>query len=293
MKNFLYKTLLICAPWIMLSSCDQMVSNVDVPDYHPKLVVFSYISPSDTIVTVVVKKSKAVFGTHTTDPETVTVSNATVVISDGQNSINLPYFENYHGEYTPAYIISQKDFPVVAGRTYHLHVTAPGGFDVTSECTVPDVPDNEVLITHIDSVQSFEEWDYQVGFEVKDRPGQTNYYRIFSDYKYIDPFTGQPSYNDIQLEIGDYFFRGNGEAGHSFSFLTKYFPVQNIGEDNFYVTLMATDENYYTFHKESELAGSGKNGPFQEPVILVSNIEGGLGLFAAYNRRIYSFLLKK
>jgi hypothetical protein len=293
MKRNIFHAFFVCISVCFFSSCEDMVTNVDVPDYKPKLVVFSYISPSDTLITVKVKKSVAVYGAQVQDPEEYTVTNATVVISDGEQSVTIPYFEHYNGEDVDAYIVSQQLFPIVAGRTYTMHVTSPGGFDVQSHCTVPEIPTNEVLIDKVDSIQNWDVWMYQVSLHLKDIQGKDNYYRVMADYLNIDPFTQEKYYQMVPFEIGDELLRDAGKDGDNFAYLTDHFSVTEIGEPNFFVTVLAVDENYYTFHKEADMAGTGDDGPFSEPVVLMSNIEGGLGLFAAYHKRVYPFTVTK
>ena len=124
MRNFIYIMRIVFLGMI-LNSCEQMVTNVDVPEYTPKLVVFSYISPADTLITVRVSKSKAVFGVNNNYASDI-VGDATVIISDGVTSRSIPFVENYNGYTAESYIISQHDYAIVEGKKYTLEVSSPG-----------------------------------------------------------------------------------------------------------------------------------------------------------------------
>ncbi len=277
----------------VFNACEDMVSNVSVPEYSPKLVVFSYISPSDSIITVKVKKSSPVFGTNTNNPETITVTDANVVISNGLNSKTIPYVSNYYNDFEGAYIISQRDFAIYAGQSYKLEVSSPGGFYVTSSCFVPAIPETEVAVDHVDSFDYGGIWVFRANFHFKDIPEIENYWRLSASRKAINPSTLQMEYYDVKFDIGDYLVSDAGKDGSNISYLTNEFEVINDGNPNFIIDLFAIDYQYYIFHKEADLAGDDYGNPFSEPVVMISNINGGLGLFSAYNKRTYSFNLSK
>jgi len=46
--------------------------------------------------------------------------------------------------------------------------------------------------------------------------------------------------------------------------------------------LLNVDVHYYKYHKS--LSSNNEDNPFAEPTLIYTNINGGLGVFAAYNK---------
>jgi hypothetical protein len=87
------------------------------------------------------------------------------------------------------------------------------------------------------------------------------------------------------------------DAGRTFSFkaeMLKFYssdyPPDNPGYtnesvDSIFVYVMQTDENYYLFHRSYENYFDYGDFLLEEGILIYSNIEGGLGVFAGYNRK--------
>lgn len=58
------------------------------------------------------------------------------------------------------------------------------------------------------------------------------------------------------------------------------------------VSLLHTDENYYRYHDAIARQDATIDNPFAEPVLIPTNINGGLGCFAGYNRSTVMIRLK-
>lgn len=56
--------------------------------------------------------------------------------------------------------------------------------------------------------------------------------------------------------------------------------------------LLHTDEHYFLYHRSVRNASYSQDNPFAEPVLVYTNVEGGLGVFAAYNRTTQVVKLK-
>jgi hypothetical protein len=50
------------------------------------------------------------------------------------------------------------------------------------------------------------------------------------------------------------------------------------------MTLLATDEPYYRYHDAIQRQDRAGDNPFAEPVLIPTNIQNGLGCFAAFNQ---------
>ena len=55
---------------------------------------------------------------------------------------------------------------------------------------------------------------------------------------------------------------------------------------------MSVDQAYYQFQEAVIRQRRSRNNPFAEPVLIPSNIDGGLGCFAGYNNAILTKTLK-
>ncbi|MDX5319932.1 MAG: DUF4249 family protein, partial [Bacteroidota bacterium] len=53
--------------------------------------------------------------------------------------------------------------------------------------------------------------------------------------------------------------------------------------------LMSLDEHLYKYQTTFDAAESAQDNPFAEPVIIYSNIEGGIGIFGGLNRQFRTF----
>jgi hypothetical protein len=92
----------------------------------------------------------------------------------------------------------------------------------------------------------------------------------------------------ISGPMGTTFINGaNSEADPNNIQLGK---ILRFGELTF--SLLHTDENYYRYHDAIPRQGDSDGNPFAEPVPIPSNINGGLGCFAGYNRRTVLVRLK-
>ncbi|MBC7571767.1 MAG: DUF4249 family protein, partial [Spirosoma sp.] len=56
--------------------------------------------------------------------------------------------------------------------------------------------------------------------------------------------------------------------------------------------LLNVDENYYRYHDEVARQSKVRNNPFAEPVLIQTNVRGGLGCFGAYNKSTLVIQLK-
>jgi len=262
---------------LLMASCEDMVTNVDVPQSESHYVIHSYISPEDTAVTVTVGKSQPVFGDQTND--TSWVSQAHVFINDFELSRE---YGTYYRFSAPA-----AAFSVVAGESYTVSLRIGSETVCSGSCTVP-LSRNESLINDgIDSVenQSFEGttyYDYYIMYSFTDIAGEENFYRIAAEATYVDSYSGDTSVYSTYPEsfqfIKDVKFSG-GEYSDR---------LQLGGSDALYgiiglkLILYTTDADYYYYHR-AILSQTGDD-PFSEPVTIPSDVENGLGCVAGVRK---------
>jgi hypothetical protein len=291
---FNIRTVIASLALLGLVSCEKPVNTVEGPKVDPKLVVSCFISPQGGRIDLYLSKSIPVFGVQSTDPPPP-IENATVIISDGVNSAHLPY--------TPIgdrYSISANLFPVVAGKTYSLKVSAPGFKEVTAECTVPEAGFKGLSVSVDSSMSTGNPWQpaqrqYHIKVNWTDMSGQKNYYRTTADIEWqlVDTNGNYSSaesdlnmvsgYNENHAGVIDDKDRdGNSFTVEGIAFLSNTLNPTTIAiGQHITVYMLSTDEHYFKYH-ESISRYQGDN-PFAEPVLTYNNIKNGLGIFAAYN----------
>ena len=310
---FLVVSLLI-ANLFLLSGCDSLRKEVD-PDRlnreAAKLVVTGFLSPQDTVLAVKVTRSLPVLGEvfqYTSNGNPVT--DATVALSANGKSVTLR-FNSQLGYYS----VSNLQLPIVIGQTYSLSVQTPAGEQATSTCTIPEAV-NLTSIT-VDSLT-----DNQFGRQNKryfvrgrwqDPAGQANYYQTTGSLRFVPLCTGcemNPNYkpteqynplysdentNGLQTDrstegiemISDRLFLGNLYGNPSQSGFGSQYKSATLT-----VNLLSTDQAYYQYQDAVSRQGQSSDNPFAEPVPVPTNIQGGLGCFAGYNRSTMTLKLK-
>ncbi|MBO0931406.1 DUF4249 domain-containing protein [Fibrella aquatilis] len=306
-----------------LCACGNLTSEVDPAVLGvggEKLVVNSYISPQDTLLTVKVSRSKpAVSGSTTVQP--FNVNNATVSLSDGSRSIVLKY--NNLLEY---YAAKPSLLPIRAGQTYTLTATTPDGKQVTAQATVPaSVPISAVALDSV-ITSSATEWKktFRVSFAWEGLSAKTNYYAYCGYFSWNNKVSyrvaGQTQ--TAVPEVTELTFPGENGTGNLLSdnnLSGKRLSSQSAevttlslgkGENNaataiqhltigkslpgarLTLRLLNTDSFYYTYTSAVQRQRQAGSNPFAEPVLIPTNIQGGLGCFAAYNRTEKVVVLK-
>lgn len=206
--------------------------------------------------------------------------------------------------------------PPSAGDVFKITASAPGKETITAETTMPSaVSISDVYIVDTVLLESgYIYYDslgnpifgdsipyYKIEIEFTDAPGNDNYNLVTN---YTDEYGGVPTCfttNDPVYTLGDEFDFGSGDAYRTFcdvayfddlSFnenkktLTIYLLLINsvfFPEAKYTITLQHLSPEYYKYITSSSLQSNTNGNPFAQPVSVYSNIEGGFGIFAAYN----------
>jgi hypothetical protein len=187
-------------------------------------------------------------------------------------------------------LLSAESYSIQAGQTYFLEVEAPNGDRITSSCTVPEQtpPDIELLNLTKDSTY----WG-EIGFiatlRFKDIPGSSQFYDVMAAGEYYDTLNNITNIYQTGFSRNERFNTDQNKDGEWFNYTTYPIYIQPNSNGSLIVNISITDEKYYSYHK-SIWNFEGDN-PFQEPEPVFTNIEGGLGVFAALNTRIFEFNL--
>lgn len=279
MKNILYTFILALLGCGLLTSCEDYV-DIDIPGQEKKIVVFSYISPQDTMVRAFVSASVPMYDTVPFWGQTTSVFNATVELSDGISSVILP-FDSENNEYA----IPASQYTIVAGRTYYLKVDVPGYPTVSAETVVP-AQTPQISSFNLVSLPATSEFEmnnrYRLDVAWQDFTAEENYYNINVFDENISPenITGYFSYEVSSHQVSD-----EGSDGQTLNIRADIYgsftyPDSEM-ETNFKVYILNVTKDYYLFHRSIEYISTGD--PFSEPTITYSNVQNGLGCFAAFN----------
>lgn len=285
-KSFSYLRLLaLLLPALSFQACETDITDSVRINTKPELVVTAFISPQDTAFLVRVTQTSPVVGKLITG-DAARVQDAAVRISRGSESVLLTYDPNRHIYWAYATLL-----PVAAGQTYSLQVTAPGHREVTASCTVPLT--EGVAITQVkDTVQQKpigngqQQEEHVFSFKWQDAPGRENYYHPVVEWEMEEPQTHRRHRGLMPGEDNPYYTddKKDGLVFSSSRTFSQWPGPQTPQIRNLRVYLAVTDRTYYLYHQSLRRFRETDGNPFAEPVLIYSNVTGGLGVFAAYNQ---------
>jgi hypothetical protein len=268
-KTIIYSSFLVLI--VSISSCVRNANNVDIKPENPLLVVTCFISPSDTIVKAKVSKSIPVLGKVMFNNSGNTIDNASVAISNADQKLVLEYDPNIS-----AYKANVNSlFKIEAGKEYAIEVSTPDGMRVNGKTTVPA---NTVAQEDIEIIRSNNSNSSSAVFEVlfKDFPNQENFYRLEAYYTYSNFYDSSRTATSSlfwEEDMGFNLYDDSKNAGRQIRSL----KVTSYNDQTVFL-IHHLSKDYYLYHKSLEKF-EGDN-PFAEPVLVYSNINNGLGVFA-------------
>ena len=314
---------LLCAllASFLLLSCGSLRNEVSpslLSKEGERLVINSYISPQDTLLSVKVSRSKPVLGEQT-DVLPFNVANATVSLTDGNRTVVLRYLEGKQWYQAKANLL-----PILTGKTYTLTVSTPDGRKVTANATVPNpVPINRGLLdsTVVPFTNRLKKV-YSIRFDWQDPIPAANFYEYAAYFIWGTNSSVNVPNTDPSAVLRQLIFSGESRTGNLVSdarqdggLLTSLSAEVGVVEVNSNVPnsevelnrltlgkvlpnarvvmqLLSTDELYFRYADAVLRQRQNRDNPFAEPVLIPTNIQGGLGCFAAYNRTEKIFLFR-
>jgi len=273
--KYLIVFILICS----IYACEKEVRHAKVPAFEQKLVVASFISPSDSMCSVTVSSNRRLYG-ELNDFESR--GNLSGTISDGYSTLALDTT-------LTGLKFNNSKIKIEPGKTYKLKVMSDKGMSAESECTVPLFRDFIIkadTFSVLHQVPGYNSWrEFNIDVTFKDIPDELNYYRLtgtFNGFKTPeDP--GRTEINRRQLSFTKELFTdkeaGSGSEIKSSTGLGQSFSYYDSAFIKIY--LLNTEKSYYLYHKSLENYNSGDD-PFSEVTPVYSNIDGGLGIFTSF-----------
>ena len=266
--------LLAALALLLAGGCTKDVDNIKLPTTDPKLVVGCFVSPQASLIAVTLTRSNPIFGPSHSNTNSSAVEDATVILTDGTNSVNIPY-NNGNSQYE----MSTAAFPIVAGQTYSLSVSTPKGENVSGSCTVPASSINALTVDFTDTISTNSK---KITVHWQDISGEVNFYRVIGQLVSLDTF------NTLDTTF-DYMYGGNLFNDHDKDGNEMYAKLEGYpswGPDlkliAYDVYMLNIDAEYYKY--QNSLDHYTYNDPFSEPSPLYTNIKGGLGVFGAYQQ---------
>ena len=290
---------------LLLAGCEDFfiseATNVEIPGSEPQLVVYSFISPQDTMISVTVNRSIP----YTMDPRNVPLVNGEAHVhmaKKGEAFTQLSYNENLG-----SFVIDADDFTVEAGYEYVLRVETFNGETVEAECFVPGFEiDTVILYEPVQTTYQYEEIKTSFLWEVHPLPSsQVRYFRAGAFISTWGTYESQQqlslmSITPLWIDSGQEYFAHTNESapvfsGSTWSYLNlggSSYDFDNSNRiDSVFAYVMQTDYHYYQFHRSVENYNNSDDGfIFSEAVYIYSNIRGGLGVFGGYNQKNYFWI---
>jgi len=265
---------------IMLLSvaCETDVDLVNAPVFKQRLVITSFISPSDNISFFRVTSNIKMYGElHTEEP----LGLLSGTISDGVNEVTLDTCNT-------GLKLNHEKMQIQYGKSYKLKVSSENGLKAEAECTIPD---KKNFVMEIDTFSVLNEDQYSpyqniyrslnLKVKISDLPGEENFYRIFGTFRGYSPHYTMSGYMSFDNEfISDKGMDGEKIASNMSEYLGHLY---SSAKDSLFVNiyLYNTEKSYYLFHKSLKDYNDGEN-PFSEASPVYSNINGGFGIFTSY-----------
>lgn len=255
-------------------SCERMAQDVTPPRIESQLVVFSFLSPEDSLVKVEVSRSKPVYGSNNGTSGTIRDASVTIVNDAGATMI-LPYVDTLD-----AYAVSRSMFSIQPGRTYTVNVQSAGK-TVSGKTTIPtdSVSLTDVTFLKLAPPSSGYDGPYFIySYKWQDDAKGKNYYRV--DIQRLWTFVRGGITQGSENVCNSIWDDENKNGGIISGTCEDYSWQSDQGEISVY--LLNTDIHYYEYHRR-RLNYYGDN-PFSEPFQQYNNVEGGLGVVCSYRK---------
>lgn len=211
------------------------------------------------------------------------------------------------------------------GKTYHLEVThdqySPSKVSAVSQ--VPSSFSSTFVGKEEGIMNGVPVWGFDV--EIVDDPNVDNYYILEGSFEILDGFHDNGTVETNGYEephFAHHTLDGNAENNSiSAGFDIFIYPLRSVflPDENFqgqtyktrigvrdedlynynfenivaHLSIKSVNKEMYEFYKSLELARLGQGNIFAEPVILYTNIEGGLGIFTSYAENKYEVNVPK
>lgn len=278
MKKLLPLLLLLLAT----TACrETVISTADI-NIPVKLVVGCFINPQDDTLYATITLSKPLYKPNNSQFDFDIVNNATVQISDGTNTANFVFNSDLLKYQLPASAIN-----ILPGGSYTLTVSTPDGKRVTASTVVP-TPQNFNFSLAVTPEAPLNEFDRRALLDARWQgvPGPDRYYRFIYGIKTSSEFFVDEYWPNSDSWNGTQFYSDAQQANRLYRFRETIYlgwTGDPGNETTTSVTGLLQELDVHSFRYFSSLAAQlTTGGGFSEPVVVYSNVEGGLGCFGSH-----------
>ncbi|GAB3800356.1 hypothetical protein GCM10028819_25490 [Spirosoma humi] len=289
---------------LLFTACEsnrEEVQPVGLTTQTGRLVVNCFISPQDTVLTAKVTRSRPVLDS---DPsKSVEITDALVQLTNGTQTVALVYDSQLR-----YYRATAAKMPIRASATYTLTVRTPDGNQVTAVTTVPQAVSLKTVVLDsslVTQVDKSSKKQYSVVCNWQDAGTATNFYQIQGSIKGIQrELPSTASYTNLSVVPFKMADNNSGllsNRGVSALLSASAYLCDEVGAETINkrcrssavsVSLLHIDEMYYRYNEALDRQLQASTNPFAEPVLIPSNIQGGLGCFGSYNCSTISMKLR-
>jgi Domain of unknown function (DUF4249) len=296
MNRFLLWSISLFLSSALLTSCQstrEEVEPIELTAQSGRLVVDCFISPQDTMLTAKVTRSRPVLDNNPL--KNVEIQDALVRLSNGDKTATLVYDSKLH-----YYRINAAKLPIREGTTCTLTVQTPDGAHVIAVSTIPrTVP---IKAVRMDSSMTQKEdatarkhfsvvctWQnstpatdfYQLRGSIQGIPYESPKTATLADLSAVAFKMADNSSGLISNKTSDNLLSASAYVWDEAGLATISKRCRSVAVN---VTLLHIDEAYYRYHEALDRQLRASTNPFAEPVLIPSNIQGGLGCFGSYSR---------
>ena len=289
MIRYIYIAIIII--W-SLSTCTKE-ADIKIPESGPKPVITCFISPDQPQLSVRITLSVGRFGIDSTQFKKPIVNDAQVRIQSEQRSIELN-FDPTQSIYTAS---DDTVGFIRSGRTYTLTVIT-STFGIITATT--QVPLEKILCDSINAgVYQSNQEILTVRAYLKGSPNEYNRLGLmFSNLLFNSNNIESPL--DSLISPGSYLsnFEEEGvlkrKSFQATQEVNTYFydtlPLNLILKSQ--LSILQCDAAFYKYHSSLKQAFETNGNPFADPVMVYSNIPGGMGCFGSYRLETYTYRKK-
>ncbi|MFH0843813.1 MAG: DUF4249 domain-containing protein [Bacteroidota bacterium] len=282
MKYRSYKYMLLPVFILTGYGCEKYVPYVDPPAFEQKLVITSFISPSDTVSYIYITSNQPAYGFHEQMEEPGDVTGS---ISDGTKEIQL--------DTTSSGLYFMNDqMPIISGKTYTLKVSDSKGLYAEATTTIPKQHEMMISVDTIIIVQEVPDYEpyieLRIFTEFTDIPDEKNYYSIAGRLTLFKTIDGSETliHEGVVWFEEPYITDKDTDSDNKIKLetwisISYQYIFQNYDSAFLSIYLMNTEEAYYLYHT-SIYENQYSDNPFSEVKPVYSNINGGFGIFTSY-----------
>ena len=255
---------LVCALFglAILQGCSsEKVIEVDLPPYETQMMVECFLEPGQNFQ-LNLQESVSYFS----DTIANTIDNALVVITHNGISDTLqnqfyfdPVYEKFYN-----YVAFGSTVPYAPGERFDLYIRDEKGRELRGSTVMKDTVDLQPLEVDINS-----DGEGAITARWDDIPNEESYYVLAMHRNEL----GEKLVLDFTLDdrIGD---------GEEFVVSSWYWLDPG---DSCIATVYHIDYDYWSYINSLEAAEGANGNPFAQPAVIISNVEGGIGLFSCHS----------